>query len=64
MKKVKLTEEVNDTINELTAQYLEDLCKLLGHDIYITDTDWQTVYDLKSVVLVEYVEQLGLIVED
>lgn len=59
MKKVQLHQKTSEVIDELTAQYLENICKLFGHNITINDTDWQTVYDLKEKVL-NKVEELGL----
>lgn len=63
MKKSKLNEQQNDLLNEMTATYLEQVCKLFGREHIIDDVEWELVYDLKAQVLEEILPQLGLSVE-
>ena len=63
MKTVQLNENINTVLNELSAQVLEKVCTLYGHEVNINDTEWQAVYDLKEHVF-NSIEQLGLIIEN
>ena len=63
MKTVQLNSAANDVLNEMTAQFLEKVCSLYGHQVHIEDTDWQVVYDLK-LDIINRIEGLGLKIED
>jgi len=59
MKKVINNQNIEDTINELTATYLEKVCEAFGHERNIEDVDWQIVYDLKVRIFGEFLPALG-----
>lgn len=56
---VKNNQKANDVVNEKLAQFVEDVARLYGVKIFIEDTDWQVIYDLKAD-LFKSMESLGV----
>lgn len=52
-------QKADDVVNEKLAQFVEQVASLYGVKIFIEDTDWQVIYDLK-VHLHEALEGIGI----
>jgi hypothetical protein len=63
IKNVELHNATNNILNELTAQYLTNICKLYGHERPFEDEDMQTVYDMKADAI-KRVQELGLTISN